>query len=535
MSKYTKPRVIVFGVLLICLSIVPSLPANQQHTCKKWDVLDLAVQGDTDTHAFGVDFGATFIHSSGERLKVAGFYNGDLTWVVRFCACRKGQWQYETYASQSALAGKKGTIQVSTNDPDVHGPIVIDPANAQRFSYADGTPYFLLAFELDWLFALDWDNAHDIPKTREIIDQVAENNFNHLIMNVYAYDASWGHPDEIRPEHYYAEPMVFPFGGSNEKPDYASLNVPFFQHLDRVIAHLNEKQIVAHLMIYVWNKKVNWPPADSQADNLYFDYVVKRYQAYPNLVWDISKEALGYGHNDMGYITGRIDRLRELDAYGRLLTVHDYGYCNRFPDKVDFISTQNWRYNLYDNMYDNQEKHSEEPVFNIEHGGYETSTYRIFKGAYDDAITCLDRNYQCVFAGVYSTYYWQNASWYNVIYNPNSLPPEEQPKFAYYKHLGALFKRYHFSTLAPTQSGTTTYCLTDNSKMALFYVPDNMLQVSCNLKILKKQKVQITWFNPLTGTFHAPETIDFRKAAWHVFRRNKRIPQGPAVAILEVQ
>ena len=140
----------------------------------------------------------------------------------------------------------------------------------------------------------------------------------------------------------YGSPRVFPFGGDNTKPDHATLNVEYFQRLDRVIDYLDEKGIAAHLMIYVWNKLVNWPEANSPEDNRYFDYVVKRYQAFPNMVWDISKEALGYGRDDVHYITDRIDRLRQLDAHKRLVTVHDYGYNRRFPKKVDFISVQLW-------------------------------------------------------------------------------------------------------------------------------------------------------------------------------------------------
>ncbi len=44
------------------------------------------------------------------------------------------------------------------------------------------------------------------------------------------------------------------------------------------------------------NKKVSWPEARSAEDNRHFDYVIKRYQAFSNIVWDISKEAAGFGH-----------------------------------------------------------------------------------------------------------------------------------------------------------------------------------------------------------------------------------------------
>ncbi|MEM7014031.1 MAG: hypothetical protein AAF585_21440, partial [Verrucomicrobiota bacterium] len=105
--------------------------------------------------------------------------------------------------------------------------------------------------------ALDADNPDDIPRTRQIISEVAKNGFNQVVMNVYAYDAGFGEKDKIQPENNFAQPSVFPFGGDNENPDFSTLEVTFFQRLDRVIAHL---------MIYVWNKKVNWPEAGSAAD-----------------------------------------------------------------------------------------------------------------------------------------------------------------------------------------------------------------------------------------------------------------------------
>jgi len=73
---------------------------------------------------------------------------------------------------------------------------------------------------------------------------------------------------------------------------------------------------------------------------------------FPNIVWDISKEALSYGRCDMDYVNERIERVRKNDTYKWLLTVHDYGYCQKFPEKVDFISIQTWQSDLYNRMRD---------------------------------------------------------------------------------------------------------------------------------------------------------------------------------------
>ena len=157
---------------------------------------------------------------------------------------------------------------------------------AQNISFTKAESHiFPIAFECDWLFALDAENPEDIPKTRTFVDEVADNGFNQIVMNVFAYDVNWKKDPALRPEHEFGSPNAFPFEGNNDTPDHTQLNIEYFQRLDRVVECLNERDIVAHIMIYVWNKRVNWPEADSDEDNRYFDYVVKRYQAYPNVVW----------------------------------------------------------------------------------------------------------------------------------------------------------------------------------------------------------------------------------------------------------
>ena len=177
------------------------------------------------------------------------------------------------------------------------------------------------------MFDPDAENKNGIPGTKEIINEVTKNGFNQVVLNVYACDALWGDHSSPNPEHNFAEPQVFPFGGSNENPDYSKLNIDFFKHLDRVISHLNEMEVISHLMIYVWNKKVNCPEPESEADNLYFDFVVKRYQAFPNLIGGISKEALSCGRVNVDYVSRRINRLKKSDGHERLLSVQDYACC----------------------------------------------------------------------------------------------------------------------------------------------------------------------------------------------------------------
>ncbi|MFP4548882.1 MAG: DUF4038 domain-containing protein [Fidelibacterota bacterium] len=522
-------------IVILLLTTVIILHAKD-YTLQKWQVLDMnfSVQEKVKDPLY-MTIGAEFIHSSGTVMTIPGFYNDNQEWIIRFCPDLEGNWAYTTYASLPELAGKRGVITVKRKKKkDEHGPITICEKNPQKFLYADGTPYFLTAFECDWLYALDAENPDDIPRTEQMIRHIKDNKFNQIVMNIYTYDANWGDKDKMAQKYLFDKPKVFPFGGSNDKPDYSTLNIDFFKRLDRVIEHLDEAEIISHLMIYVWNKKVNWPEPGSKADNRYFDYVVKRYQAYPNLIWDISKEALAYGRDDMEYITERIDRLRKLDGHQRLLSVHDYAYCDTYPDKVDFISIQEWRPNLYSVMRDVAKKHATKPVFNIEHGGYEKTMHMVFTGpAFNDPKTCLDRNYQCIFAGTYSTYYWQNASWYEVIYEPEKLPKQNQPNFHWYKHMIEFFERYNFNQLDPYQGSFTPYCLTNNDDLYIFYATKMMERLTGDMKALKGKSVTIKWFDPYTGKYLNGGKREF-VGSWLGIDKPEELKEQIAVGILEI-
>jgi hypothetical protein len=265
------------------------------------------------------------------------------------------------------------------------------------------------------------------------------------------------------------------------------------------------------------------------ADDAYFDYVVARYQAFPNLVWDVSKEALTYGRCDEDYIHERIGRLRRLDGHQRLVTVHDYGYNARHPEKVDFISVQNWASGTWHRMDEIRKKHPDMPILNVEHGGYEESPYEVFHGDYTDPVTCLERNYEIVFAGVYSTYYWQATSWYVVVPDPMGLPADERPHFEYYRHLASLFDRYDFSSLEPADGlSSSGYALTNGKDLFLFYVPGANHSFSATLEG-RASRGRASWFNPLTGETQDMGEMELRP--WHGFTSPWQ--GSPSVLILE--
>lgn len=512
----------------ILFLFVLSFGLSAQHETQQWEVIDIPFDFTipAGVNPFDLQVNA-FVAGNKAAKNIPLFYNGGEQWVLRFSSSEVGEHNYQVSVDWKVQSEAKGTIQVTKNQKiDRHGGIVLDENSPKKFLYEDGNHYFNLAFECDWLFALDYGQK-ELAKTEQLLNTISENGINQVVMNVYAHDVVWEKDPLLKehPEHEYGGKMdIFPFLGTNEKPNFESLNLEFFKHFDKVIAAMHDKEIASHLMIYVWNKAVNWPDMNSKADNMYFDYVVKRYQAFPNMIWDISKEALFYGRASEEYILERIERVRELDQFKRLVSVHDFGFCNRNPEKVDFISSQNWTGTLYHSMLDMNEKFKNKPVFNIEHGGYEESPYTVFTGSYVNPEICLRRNYECVFAGAYSTYYWQGTSWNVIIHNPLDTPEGFiKPKFEYYKHLASFFQQYNFSQFKPApkynQSG---YCLGNkNEDTFLFYVPKENYHLKL-WAVLKdhRGKVKYHFFNTHTGEYSEVKEYDKKqgdglKSPWY--------------------
>ena len=511
--------------LLVTLLVMPfshAASGKNDALVAQWEVADLSfMANETPSAPFEVGFEARFTGPGGTSLTVPGFYNGGREWMLRFSHGMQGKWSFSTRSDLASLNGLTGSLTIMGNkDPKQHGGIKINPDRPQHFIHEDGTPYHSMAFECDWLFALDYAGSMETPKTRHLMDLLEQDGFNQIVTTLYSFDVNWKKDPKLNdhPEHEYGGNLaIYPFGGTNKDPDFSTLNVEFFKKFDRCVALMNEHHIVAHLMIYVWNKQVNWPGPRTTEDNRYFDYVIKRYQAFPNVIWDVSKEALNNARCTEEYGRERIERIRNLDAFKRLVTVHDYGFCQRNTDVVDFISIQTWSGSIYNAMLEIHQKYPEKPLFNIEHGGYERSFYDVFPGDYIDPKVCLRRNWLCSFAGAYNTYYWQGAAWNVIIHNPFQQPLDfPEPRFDYYRHMTDFFTRFPYSEFSPApERNHSAYCL-QGGNIYLFFIPREHYQLSAYGGPLRQKTGTVQWFNCFTGEYseELPCTDGFFVSPW---------------------
>ena len=404
---------------LICFLALGGAVAGAATNIERFNSHDFVFQAVAPGNPYDADLAGEFSGPGGAHMRVPGFYDGDGRWIIRFAPNREGEWQLRTVSSLAALDGKtENGIRCEPNrSPENHGGLRVDPAHPYHFVYEDGTRYFLLGYEADWLWAADMQDP-DRRLMRKLIDQMASRGFNHVMVNLYAYDTGWSKGREHQWD--WGPAPVFPWEGTNEKPDHSRFNPQYFRIYDGMMSALRGKGIVAHIMLKVYNKQVNWPKPYSRDEERYFRYVTARYQAYSNVVWDFSKEA--HNERDLSLQARLIELVRSTDAYHRLLTAHDDDVFYWTPELnrvLDFRTDQ--QHTFWPEMIAFDRALRRYPVLNSEFG-YERPvdrfpTYRVEH----DWEEQLRRAWLVYLAGGYGVYYYHNTAW--DVVKPDPEPP----------------------------------------------------------------------------------------------------------------
>lgn len=504
--------ILIPSLLTVCLAVcfaVPALPANADDSstgprpAHVWRPLGITLRASRmyANPFMEVEVEATFTGPDSDSMTIPGFHTGGRGWTVRFSPTRPGRWTWTTRSSDSAMDGLTGQIDAAPNpNPDIHGPVRVHPDYPHHFRYEDGAPFFLMGYECDWLGLMDLDRPQP-DRAEKVIRMYADHGFNQVFMNVYAHDTLWRQgttgPQDFGP------PKLYAWEGSNEQPDHTRLNTHFFEQFDKVIELLYQHGTQAHLFFKVYNKLVNWPERLSPEEDLYFSYVAARYQAYPNIIWDFSKET--YNEPDHAYIRNRMDLIRRLDAYHHLLTTHD---SDRFYSEeesralMDFHTDQN-----HDNWHGTilaQRSQHPWPVHNAEYGyewgpgGPEDKTF----GNVQSPEEVLWRTCEVLMAGGYPAYYYTNHAWDIIKWDetPRGLP--------WYRTLAGFFRSTNWFRLQPSdhllQDGVGARCLAESGKeYIVFFTPGS----KATLSLAPPANWSARWVNIYSGEEHTDTAL----------------------------
>jgi hypothetical protein len=257
-----------------------------------------------------------FTSPTGRSVSVAGFFDGDETWRLRFSPDEQGLW---TYRLRGEGIEAHETGRLSCVEPTRHGFIHVHPENPYAFSRSDGTPFFPMGDTCYGLYA-------DSPVTPELRTQYLktrrDQGFNWIRMGVYH-----------SPTHGQQDPAFWPWGGTFENPDYDRLNPTFFRGLDAVFNEMDALGLNAELLVLSFYQR---PFTDTrlwttERERLWLRYLMARYSAYPNIfLWTLANEYETHPDGDYRLdLPGDVDWakrtarfLKAHDPYGHLVGTH---------------------------------------------------------------------------------------------------------------------------------------------------------------------------------------------------------------------
>jgi hypothetical protein len=250
------------------------MPAQKGMTqVERWDIFELSLEGPQDGNPFvDVSFDARFSHE-GRVVEVAGFYDGDGVYRVRFMPDTPGPWSYVTTSDCEELDGVAGQFTCTTPGLGNHGPVRV--SDTYHFAYADGSPYFPIGTT-----CYAWTHQGDALE-EETLETLKIAPFNKMRMCVF-------------PKHYLYnenEPVYHAFERTESGEwDYARFNPDFFRHLEQRIGDLRDLGIEADLVLFHPYDRWGYAVMDAETDDRYLRYIVARLAAYRNVWWSLANE-----------------------------------------------------------------------------------------------------------------------------------------------------------------------------------------------------------------------------------------------------
>ena len=297
-------------VATICFPIALNLAAARASAAdpvEQWGVYEIALNGPTNGNPFfDVRFSAVF--SNGDKsVEVAGFYDGDGVYRVRFMPDTQGRWQYETRANRRELTGKTGGFTVTPPGKGNHGSVRVH--NTYHFAYADGTPFKQIGTTIyNWL-----DTPEELQE--ETLKTLAASPFNKARMLITQQ------PTAYRKSF---PPPRWPFVGTPPHDwDLTRFNPDFFRHYEQRIAQLRDLGIEADLILFNPYGKWGFERMDAAGDERYVRYVVARFGAYRNVWWSLANE-YDFLRTKTDADWDRLGKLVEqCDPYNHLRSIHN--------------------------------------------------------------------------------------------------------------------------------------------------------------------------------------------------------------------
>ena len=275
---------IVAAIVMASLAIAPGVQAQN---ARPWDVYEVKLEAKgeySNPYVDGLpDSGtplvqAVFIGAGGAargmRYTLAGFWDGDKTWKVRFAPPAPGEWTWSTTSRDLGLNGAKGRFQCSEwteaekrENPARRGFIHVSKTGdrpGRYFEYADGTPFLWIGDT--WWY---WGKPGVLLKTfQRLADDRAAKGFT---VGQISFEA-----------------ML-------DRTSYNLSNVEQLRKVEEMISYANSKGITVWINPW-WSRKGQNQTAGEEKARRWFRYVMHRFGAH-NVIFVLAGE---YNMNNYG-------------------------------------------------------------------------------------------------------------------------------------------------------------------------------------------------------------------------------------------
>lgn len=277
-----------------------------------WGLQELKIHGPNHGNPFvDVDITALFVQG-GQQYKVAGFYDGDGIYCIRFMPPSEGTWQFTTTSNARSLDQLSGSFLAVAPSSRNNGPVRVN--NTFHFAYESGQRYLPIGTT-----CYVW-NHQPAELQQQTLESLAASPFNKIRMCIfpksYQYNSN--------------EPELFPYEWTSESGwDFTRFNPKFFHMLDEQITELCKLGIEADLILFHAYDRWGFSEMGKQADDRYLKYIVARLSAYRNVWWSLANEYdLMWAKEEEDW-----ERFASIvtshDPYHHLISIHN---CHQFYD-----------------------------------------------------------------------------------------------------------------------------------------------------------------------------------------------------------
>jgi len=199
-----------------------------------------------------VELSAEFRSPTFHTFKLPAFWDGGPRLVIRFTPTEAGQWLWRVTSNVPRWEGQTGSFAAASG-----GPGFVMPANVHHWKWTEG--YQAHLWMGDTLYPLA---TLDPSVFQHIVDTRAAQKFNHIRGLIL--------PAGDEAAHAFAAP---------DKP-----NPEYFQRLDQAVRYMNQKGIVADLILAGSQDQLTRLFPEWQQRQRYVNYIVGRYAPF-NITW----------------------------------------------------------------------------------------------------------------------------------------------------------------------------------------------------------------------------------------------------------